>query len=86
MKFYKESESAIKVVVFGANIIVTFVVLVKLRLIFSKLRASAIKAICPLNQAQKLKLASADSMGYVTTISCMKKTRQRKDFHKKSHI
>ena len=38
----------------------------------------------PSNQAQKLKLASADSMGYVTTIYCMKKPRQRKDFLKKA--
>ena len=35
-------------------------------------------------QAQKLKVASADSMGYVTAISCMKKTRQHKDFLKKA--
>ena len=43
-----------------------------------------IKKTNRLEQAQKLKLASADSMGYVTTISCMKKTRQRKDCLKKA--
>ena len=37
-----------------------------------------------MTQAQKLKLATADSMGYVTSISCMKKTRQSKDFLKKA--
>ena len=55
--FYKEFESAIKVVVFDANVILTFVVLVKLRLIFSKLCVSAIKAVCPLNWTRNIELS-----------------------------